>query len=62
MRSREPDRRSRAQVRERRTSVSGARVRRAALLSPEFQFIRRPGYSEDRGPVRFYGLRVHLEY
>ena len=31
-------------------------------LSPDFQFIRRPGYNEDRGPVRFYGLRVHLEY
>lgn len=31
-------------------------------LSPDFQFIRRPGYNEDRGPVRFYGLRLHLEY
>jgi high affinity Mn2+ porin len=31
-------------------------------LSPDFQFIRNPGYNEDRGPVRFYGVRLHLEY
>jgi len=31
-------------------------------LSPDFQFIRNPGYNEARGPVRFYGLRLHLEY
>ncbi len=31
-------------------------------LSPDFQFIRNPGFNADRGPVRFYGLRVHLEY
>ena len=31
-------------------------------LSPDFQFIRNPGYNEARGPVRFYGVRLHLEY
>ena len=41
-------------------SVAGVPLR--VQLSPDFQFIRRPGYNEDRGPVRFYGLRVHLEY
>lgn len=31
-------------------------------LSPDFQFIRDPGYNRDRGPARFIGLRAHLEY
>lgn len=31
-------------------------------LSPDLQLIRNPGYNQDRGPARFYGLRVHLEY
>jgi hypothetical protein len=31
-------------------------------LSPDFQLIRRPGYNEDRGPARFWGIRLHLEY
>ena len=31
-------------------------------LSPDFQFIRNPGYNRDRGPVSFTGLRFHLEY
>jgi high affinity Mn2+ porin len=31
-------------------------------LSPDFQYIRNPGYNQDRGPVRFYTLRLHLEY
>ena len=31
-------------------------------LSPDFQFIRNPGFNHDRGPVRFAGLRFHLEY
>ncbi|HEX7369917.1 MAG TPA: carbohydrate porin [Rhodanobacteraceae bacterium] len=31
-------------------------------LSPDFQFIRNPGYNRDRGPARFIGLRAHLEY
>jgi high affinity Mn2+ porin len=31
-------------------------------LSPDFQFIRNPGYNHDRGPVSFAGLRFHLEY
>lgn len=31
-------------------------------LSPDFQFIRDPGFNKDRGPVRFYAVRLHLEY
>lgn len=31
-------------------------------LSPDFQFIRNPGFNQDRGPVRFYAVRLHLEY
>jgi hypothetical protein len=33
-----------------------------AQLTPDFQYIRNPGFNQDRGPVRFYALRVHLEY
>jgi high affinity Mn2+ porin len=31
-------------------------------LSPDFQYIQNPGFNQDRGPVRFYALRLHLEY
>jgi hypothetical protein len=31
-------------------------------VSPDFQYIENPGYNHDRGPVRFYALRLHLEY
>jgi len=31
-------------------------------LSPDFQYIVNPGYNRDRGPVRFWALRLHLEY
>lgn len=31
-------------------------------LSPDFQYIRNPGDNQDRGPVRFWTLRVHVEY
>ncbi|MBE1162601.1 carbohydrate porin [Dyella acidiphila] len=31
-------------------------------LSPDFQFIRNPGYNRDRGPARFAGLRAHIEF
>ena len=33
-----------------------------AQLTPDFQYVRNPGFNQDRGPVRFYALRVHLEY
>jgi high affinity Mn2+ porin len=33
-----------------------------AQLSPDFQYIENPGFNRDRGPVRFYALRLHLEY
>jgi hypothetical protein len=33
-----------------------------AQLTPDFQYIRNPGFNQDRGPVRFYALRLHLEY
>lgn len=38
--------------------ATGARVQ----LTPDFQYIRNPGFNQDRGPVRFYALRLHLEY
>lgn len=31
-------------------------------VGPDFQYIRNPGYNRDRGPARFWALRVHLEY
>lgn len=33
-----------------------------AFLTADFQLIHNPGYNHDRGPARFVGLRVHLEY
>ncbi len=30
-------------------------------LSPDFEFVRHPGYNRDRGPARFVGLRAHFE-
>lgn len=33
-----------------------------AQLSPDFQFIRNPGFNAERGPARFWGVRLHLEY
>lgn len=32
------------------------------FVSPDFQFIRHPGYNRDRGPARFYGVRVHAQF
>jgi len=31
-------------------------------VTPDFQFIHDPGFNRDRGPVRFWSLRLHLEY
>ena len=31
-------------------------------LGPDVQLIRNPGFNHDRGPARFYALRLHLEY
>jgi len=31
-------------------------------ISPDFQYIRNPGYNRDRGPAQVYGLRLHLSY
>jgi high affinity Mn2+ porin len=33
-----------------------------AQLTPDFQYIQNPGFNRDRGPVRFYALRIHFEY
>jgi len=30
-------------------------------LSPDFQYIRNPAYNRDRGPVKFWAVRFHLE-
>jgi high affinity Mn2+ porin len=43
------------------TWVHGAIAVRVQL-SPDFQYIENPGFNQDRGPVRFYALRLHLEY
>jgi hypothetical protein len=31
-------------------------------LSPDFQYVQNPAFNHDRGPVRFYAVRLHLEY
>ena len=31
-------------------------------LSPDFQYVQNPGFNRDRGPVRFYAVRLHVEY
>ena len=31
-------------------------------ITPDYQFIRNPGYNRDRGPVSVFGIRVHAEY
>jgi high affinity Mn2+ porin len=31
-------------------------------LSPDYQFIRNPGFNSARGPVSFFGIRLHAEY
>lgn len=31
-------------------------------ISPDFQYIRNPGYNRDRGPAKFYGARFHAEF
>ncbi len=31
-------------------------------ISPDFQYIRNPGYNADRGPAKFYGIRFHAEF
>jgi high affinity Mn2+ porin len=33
-----------------------------AWVTADLQLIRNPGYNHDRGPARFAGLRIHLEY
>jgi high affinity Mn2+ porin len=41
-------------------SIAGVPLK--VQLSPDFQFIRNPGFNEARGPARFWGIRLHLEY
>ena len=41
-------------------SLGPASVR--AQLGPDFQYIQNPGFNRDRGPVRFYSVRLHLEF
>ena len=35
---------------------------RFVQLSPDFQYIENPGYNRDRGPVKVYGMRLHISY
>ncbi|QET02823.1 carbohydrate porin [Cupriavidus pauculus] len=37
-------------------------VWKTLTLSPDFQYIRNPGYNRDRGPAKFYGIRAHAEF
>ena len=41
-------------------SIAGAPIK--VQVSPDFQFIRNPGFNADRGPAGFWGIRAHLEY
>ena len=41
-------------------SVAGVPLK--VQLTPDFQFIRNPGFNAARGPARFWGIRLHLEY
>jgi high affinity Mn2+ porin len=43
-------------------SCSARGVALRVQLTPDFQYIQNPGFNQDRGPVRFYALRLHLEY
>ena len=36
--------------------------RSGVSLSADYQYVVNPGYNRDRGPVRIFGLRLHLEY
>jgi high affinity Mn2+ porin len=38
-----------------------AKLNQYLTLSPDFQFVRNPGYNADRGPAKFFGLRGHVE-
>ncbi|MFI5295849.1 MAG: carbohydrate porin [Thermodesulfovibrionales bacterium] len=33
-----------------------------AQVSPDFQYIQNPGYNQDRGPAKVYGMRLRLSY
>ena len=39
-----------------------ARLAKALFVSLDYQFVDRPGYNRDRGPVSIFGLRVHVEF
>jgi hypothetical protein len=43
-------------------SPSIGRVPLHLQLGPDFQYVQNPGFNRDRGPVRFYAIRLHLEY
>jgi high affinity Mn2+ porin len=38
------------------------RVGKWLTLSPDWQYLERPGYNRDRGGVAIYAVRAHLEY
>ena len=37
-------------------------VWKAVSLSPDFQYVRNPGYNRDRGPATYFGIRAHAEF
>lgn len=37
-------------------------LQRYVQLSPDFQYLRHPGYNQDRSPAKFIAMRLHAEY
>ena len=37
-------------------------VTQALAIGPDFQLIQNPGYNRDRGPAKFFGVRVHADF
>jgi hypothetical protein len=42
-------------------SVGLAGLTNELQVTPDFQYIRNPAYNRDRGPVKFWAIRFHLE-
>jgi high affinity Mn2+ porin len=37
------------------------KLSKPVAISPDFQFVKNPGYNADRGPAAVYAVRVHYE-
>ena len=40
----------------------GVRLRKWLRISPDWQYLERPGYNRDRGGVSVYAVRAHVEF